>query len=108
MTDASVHKLTLEPGNSTRYDLDVIIVGPEALLVILYKHRVRIAGRAMKFMRVSMQRPYKPSEVAKTMGCDATEAAVILACLRNDYGLRVDLGADFNQDTGVWVGHTVH
>jgi len=83
MTDASVHKLTLEPGNSTRYDLDVI-------------------------MRVSMQRPYKPSEVAKTMGCDATEAAVILACLRNDYGLRVDLGADFNQDTGVWVGHTVH
>ena len=42
------------------------------------------------------------------MGCDITEAAVILAYLRAEYDILADLDPDFNQDTGVWVGHTVH
>lgn len=106
-----VQSITLEPGNSTRYSLDIIRpfpAGGRDLLVILYKNRERIAGRAMRFSLASTRSTYMPADVSKVMGCDVTEAAVILAYLRTEYDVTVDLGQDFNQDTGVWVGHTIH
>ena len=107
----TVNRVTLEPGNSTRYDLLIIRLAPagcQHILVILYKNRERIGGRAMKFSTVSTHCTYKPTTVSKTMGCDITEAAVILAYLRTEYDITVDLAEDFNQDTGVWGGHTIH
>jgi len=104
----TLNRVTLEPGNCTRYDLDIIRLSERELLVVLYKNRERIGGRAMKFSSDRTPYTYKPSEVAKKMGCDLTEAAIILAFLRTNHGILVDLTPDFNQDTGVWVGHTIH
>ncbi len=103
----TLNRVTLEPGNCTRYDLDIIRLSERELLVVLYKNRERIGGRAMKFSLVS-RFSYKASAVSRSMGCDITEAAVILAYLRTEYDITVDLDEDFNQDTGVWVGHTIH
>ena len=106
--NVQITPFVLEPGNRTRYDLDVIHINPHDMLVTLYRDRSRVAGSSMKFFTSKMRCIYRPYDVSKTMGCEVTAAAVILAFLRSEYGLYVDLGLGFNQDTGVWVGETRH
>ena len=38
MSDSRIQSITLEPGNATRYDLDISYVGTD-LFVILYRDR---------------------------------------------------------------------
>ena len=98
----------LEPGDATRYDLDIITVRRYEVLVVLYRTRQRASGPSMWFTSQGDGPTYTPESVSKTMGVTLAEAGVILAYLRDHHGIPALLGIDFNQDTGVWVGHTFH
>lgn len=104
-SSSKIKSVVIEPGNATRYDLDVIDVGDRILLVVLYQDRQRLTGVSMKFFPTMC---YAPRDTATKMGSDIAGAGVILAYLRNEYDLCVDLDTTFNQDTGVWTGATLH
>lgn len=108
MSKNKLLSVTLEPGDATRYDLDLLHFNPHDIMVTLYRDRQRISGLSMKFFTSKMRCIYRPHDVAKKMGCDVPAAGVILAYLRNTYGMYVDLPQDFDQDTGIWTGATLH
>ena len=104
-----ITSITLEPGDATRYDIDVVCMGARTFLVTLYKDRTRTSGLTMKFRVPDLPfGAYHPEQVATRMGCTVVEAGVVLAYLRSEYHINAVLEAGFNQDTGVWVGNTVH
>jgi len=108
VSDSRIQSITLEPGNATRYDLDISYVGTD-LFVILYRDRQRRGGVCMKFAASTATTvTYRPTEVARTMGCHFTEAAIILAHLRREYDIYAELETTFDQETGVWTGPTLH
>jgi hypothetical protein len=108
MRPAKIDRVTLEPGDSTRYDLDIIRHGDDELIVVLYRTRQRSTGWSMTFSPAATGCIYRPHEVANKMGCDVASAAIVLAYLRAEFGLCIDLAQGFKQDTGVWVGATLH
>ena len=108
MTRAKHTAITLEPGDCTRYDLDIVRLGPYDILVTMYKTRRRLSGRTMHFASDVEREVYTPHRVAVTMEVDIASAAVILAYLREHEYVHADIGKDYNQETGVWVGHQIH
>lgn len=108
MAHVAITPVTLEPGNCTRYDLDIIRLGKYDLLVILYDDRTRIRGRTMRLSSSNKRCAYRPDLVSRGLGCDLAGAAVILVYLRDEQDVFIELTNDFNQETGVWVGHTIH
>jgi hypothetical protein len=97
--------VTLEPGNATRYDLSIVHVDDDSIVVIVFKDRTRRAGWAMRFDRFETQEPYF---VARQADCHVTEAAVVLVYLREAFDLPVALDHEYDQETGVWKGMERH
>jgi len=103
--DFTVTEEVLTPGNMTQYDLSIARRPDLSVMLCLYDSKTRCTGRVMVFDHQGKE--YAPEYVAEKMRCSVGDAGVLLAYLKNNYGINIHLDNRYNPATGVWIGHVV-